>query len=272
MEKKMIITIAIIAVIIVAVGGIAYSLMQNQHKPKDIRTVDDLEGAWIGVQLGTTGDYLVTDDYEATGKATIQRFDTYPQAVMALKDGKIDAIVMDKLPGEIYVSQNEGIKILTDQFADPESYAFALNKSKTTLRDEFNTALATIKANGTIDEIVAYWAVHANGEADPYITSTGTGATIKVATSPDFPPYDTMYGNVFTGIDMDIIRAICNELGYQVQFDSYNFNGVLAAVETGTADVAASGITYTEARAEKMLFTDEYTTSVQVVVVRVVPE
>ena len=258
------------ALVLIAGGiGAAVLLMNNDDGSKEINSLDDLDGARIGVENGTTGDIYVTDEYEVPGKATIYRYDTYPDAIAALKNKKIDAIVMDKAPAEAYVQTNSGIKILETNLNE-EQYGFIFNKSNTALRDDFNTALATLKANGKIAEIENYWldASRIKGNDNPYIQSTGTGATITVATSPDFPPYDAMYGPTYTGIDMDIIRAICNELNLRVEFTQQNFDGVLTAVSTNNVDVGASGITITEERQNNVLFSDYYTTSVQVVVVR----
>ena len=268
MEKKMIVTLVVAVIAVAAIGGVVYAIM-NQSSPKTINSLDDLEGSVIAVQNGTTGDLYAKEVYEDTKKAEVHRYNAYPDAVMDLKNGKVDAIIMDKAPAQAYVASYSGIKILDAKLdTETESYCFIFNLSNSALKNEFNTALATLKGNGTLDNIEAYWANHLDGQADPHITSTGTGATIKVATSPDFPPYDSMYVGKFTGIDMDIIRAICNELNYQVSFVNIDFDGVLTGVSAGTYDVGASGISYTDERATQMLFSDAYTTTEQVVVVR----
>ena len=77
-----------------------------------------------------------------------------------------------------------------------------------------------------------------------------------------------MYGTKFTGIDMDIVRAICNKLNLQVQFINYDFESIINAVEASAIDVGASGFSVTPERATQVLFSDAYTTTEQVVVVR----
>ena len=158
MEKKLMIIITVAVVMLLAIGGVAYVLM-NQHQPKDIKTVDDLNGAWIAVQTGTTGDDYAKDNYEDGGKATVCRYTTYSDAVTDLKNKKVDAIIMDETPAKTFVAKNEGLKILALD-SEKEYYGFAFKKDNTALRDSFNTALATIKANGTYGEIQDYWAAH----------------------------------------------------------------------------------------------------------------
>ena len=74
-----------------------------------IKTVDDLKGKKIGVQLGTTGDIYVTD-YEKDGTATVSRFNKAADAVQALKQSKIDCIVLDEQPAKAFVERNSDIK------------------------------------------------------------------------------------------------------------------------------------------------------------------
>jgi len=75
---------------------------------------DDLSGKKIGVQLGTTGDTLVSD-YEEDGSGTVvERYNKGNDAILALKQGKIDAVVIDVQPAQSFVKTNSELMILTD--------------------------------------------------------------------------------------------------------------------------------------------------------------
>ena len=113
---------------------------------------DDLKGVTVGVQLGTTGDIYVSD-LEADG-TTVERYNKGFEAVQALSQGKIDAVVIDGEPAKTFVSETEGLKILDEAFT-VEEYAIAVKKGNTELLDKVNGALETLKDNGTLDEIVA---------------------------------------------------------------------------------------------------------------------
>lgn len=113
---------------------------------------DELAGVIVGVQLGTTGDIYVSD-LEADG-TTVERYNKGFEAVQALSQGKIDAVVIDEEPAKTFVSQIEGLKILEESFTD-EEYAIAVKKGNTELLDKINVALKTLRENGTLDEIVA---------------------------------------------------------------------------------------------------------------------
>ena len=67
----------------------------------EIKSADDLEGKKIGVQLGTTGDTIATDIKDAT----VERYNKGNDAVMALKQGKIDCVVIDSEPAKKFVEK-----------------------------------------------------------------------------------------------------------------------------------------------------------------------
>lgn len=124
----------------------------------DITCVDDLfaEGAnhTVGVQLSTTGDIYASGDIQDAGYGTVLQFPNGNEAVLALVNGKIDCVIIDNEPAKAYVAANEGLKVLDTSYA-VEDYAAAIAKENTELLEKFNAALAELKADGTIDAIVA---------------------------------------------------------------------------------------------------------------------
>ena len=116
----------------------------------DIKTVDDLAGRKIGVQLATTGDIYCTDDF---GSENVEEYNKGNDAIMALISGKIDAVVIDNEPAKSFVAANEGLKILDTEYVT-EEYAAALNKENTALLEAINGALKELKADGTLDSII----------------------------------------------------------------------------------------------------------------------
>lgn len=118
----------------------------------EIAGPDDLKGVTVGVQLGTTGDIYVSD-LEADG-TTVERYNKGFEAVQALSQGKIDAVVIDGEPAKTFVSETEGLKILDEAFTE-EEYAIAVKKGNDELKEKINDALANLKESGKLDEIVA---------------------------------------------------------------------------------------------------------------------
>ena len=116
----------------------------------DIAGPDDLTGKKIGVQLGTTGD-IYADDIE---DAKVERYNKGFEAVQALTQDKIDAVVIDGEPAKEFVAEADGLKLLDEAFTE-EEYAIAVAKDNDDLLKKMNEALASLKESGKIDEIVA---------------------------------------------------------------------------------------------------------------------
>ena len=102
------------------------------------------------------------------------------------------------------------------------------------------------------------------------------GATLKnvqkagkltIATSPDFPPFESLEGDAVVGIEPDIMKLICDKLGVEAEFVQMDFDSVLIGIQAAKYDCAMSGITVTPDRQKNMLFTDPYYNAAQVIVV-----
>lgn len=119
----------------------------------DIAAKADLAGKTIGVQLGTTGDQYVSDPANVEG-ATVERYSKGFEAVQALTQGKIDAVVIDGEPAKSFVAAaDEGsIKILDEPMTE-EEYAIAISKDNEALLAQVNEILAQMQENGKMAEI-----------------------------------------------------------------------------------------------------------------------
>ena len=116
----------------------------------DIASVDDLAGKLIGVQDATTGHIYCSDDF---GEENVIAYNNGAMAVQALKDGKVDCVVIDQEPAKNFVAVNEGLKILDTEYVT-EDYAIAIAKDNTALKDAINAAMAELKEDGTIQGIL----------------------------------------------------------------------------------------------------------------------
>ena len=116
----------------------------------DIASVDDLTGKLIGVQDAPTGHIYCYDDF---GEENVIAYNSGAMAVQALKDGKVDCVVIDQEPAKNFVAVNEGLKILDTEYVT-EDYAIAVAKENTALKDAINAAMAELKEDGTSQGIL----------------------------------------------------------------------------------------------------------------------
>lgn len=94
-----------------------------------------------------------------------------------------------------------------------------------------------------------------------------TNGKITIATSPDFPPFESLEGGEIVGIEVDIMKLIAADLGVDVVFEQMDFDSVLPGIQAGKFDVGMSGITVTEKRKENADFTMPYFMASQAIVV-----
>ena len=119
-------------------------IIVNKEDPK-VTSVDDLAGKTIGVQLGTTGDIYVTD----VEGATVKQYKSGLEAAMDLKNGKLDAVVLDMLPAANIVEVNEDLDLIKTPFTE-EQYAIAVAKGSTKLVEVINKVISEL--DGKVDE------------------------------------------------------------------------------------------------------------------------
>lgn len=92
---------------------------------------------------------------------------------------------------------------------------------------------------------------------------------LVIATSPDFPPFESLDGNnTVYGIEIDILEAICKDLGVKLKIETMDFESVLNGIKSGKFNVGVSGISVTEKRQKNVLFTLPYCLAAQSIVVK----
>lgn len=89
-----------------------------------------------------------------------------------------------------------------------------------------------------------------------------------LVTEAGFAPYEFYQNGEIVGVDIDIAKEIAKELGKELVVKDVSFDFLINEVKSGKADFAAAGISITDERKKQVDFTDEYTVSNQVVVVK----
>lgn len=250
--------------------GCGKKTVSNEVKPLRVNNADELEGSVIGVQLGTTGD-IYASDYEGDSSGTrIERYNKGNDAIQALKQDKIDAVIIDEEPALAFTAANPELVILEEDFAN-EDYAICVSKSNPTLTASINRALDRLSADGTLISIKKnYTGTDEEKGNFPYTKKDidRPNGTLIVATNATFPPYEYYANGEITGLDIDIMQAICDELGMELVIEDMEFDSIISAVSSGKADAGAAGMTVTEDRLKNIDFTNSYTKAKQVIVVK----
>lgn len=236
---------------------------EQSSQQSSVTCADDLVGKKIGVQIGTTGMTYA----EGVEGATVEKYNKGADAIEALKQGKIDAVLIDASPAKYFVSKNSDIVALDDPFA-VEEYACAVKKGNDELTQQINDALSQLRENGTLNLIEQNWLVDAEYGKHPYESPEGItySGKLVMATNAEFPPYELKEEGEIVGFDVDMMRAVCDILGKELVIDDMAFDSVIAAVDSGKADVGVAGMTVTEDRLKNVNFSDSYTEASQVII------
>jgi len=253
-----------LAFILVLAFFIPFAGCQNTNV--SIKSVDDLEGKKIGVQLGTTGD-IYAEDIKG---ATIERFQNGAAAVLALRQKNIDAVIIDDQPAKVFASMNSDIVVLDEPFT-VEDYAICVSKDNPDLTAMMNKAIGELKADGTLQKILDHYIGQVPGSStyeSPPGTAYPNGKLIMV-TNAEFPPYEFFADDeTIVGVDPSFAKAICDKMGYDLEIIHIEFSSIITEVLTGRADFGAAGMTITDDRLKNIDFTDPYVTASQVVIIR----
>ena len=245
----------------------------SEASTQAIQTLDDLNGKTVGVQLGTTGDLLMSEEVgegeDKLGIAGVEQYNKAADAVQALLTNKIDAVCIDDQVAKNFVAANpDELTTLDTAFAE-ESYAIAVSKDNPDLTEQLNGAIAELKEDGTLDAILDKYIAKVEG-ATGYVSPEGTeypNGTLVMATNATFDPYEYIENGEIVGIDAEFAKALCDKLGYDLEIEDMEFDSIIAAVNSGKADFGMAGMTVTPERQEQIDFTDTYCTAAQNIIV-----
>lgn len=225
-----------------------------------IKSVEQLKTEKLAAQRGTVGQFLAEDLLGEKKAELLTTYEKYVDAVMALRQKKIKAVVMDEMPAKRFLNQVDGLAIMEEPLS-VENYAIGFRKGNAELLEKVNKALAEIKADGTLAKIFERYSTDDYLSVDPKSIDFNKGAKggkLVVGTEAGFAPYELKIGSGFIGIDVEMCSAIAKKLDRELVIENMNFDALPMAVSTNKVDMICAGITVTEERKQNMDFSDDY--------------
>ena len=138
----------------------------------DIASVDDLADAIVGVQDGTSQQDYAEDETDASD---VRGFPEGPNAIQALVTEQVDAVLIDQATAVLAVEEQDGIEIV-EEIPTDVFFGFAVAPNNDGLREAMNEALATLKEDGTIEEL---YAKYFDGAKPPEEVLNGTNELLS---------------------------------------------------------------------------------------------
>ena len=253
--------------IVLLAAALALVAITGCKKSKvDIKGVSDLAGKKIGVQTGTTGELFVMDEVE---NATVVSFKSGIDAALDLKNGAIDCVVLDELPAQEIVKKNPSLKIIRDPYfaENKEEYAIAVKKGNSALLSKIDETINAMKKNGDYEKLVNAF-MPADGNIQIPASEATSGATVVLGTNAAFPPFEYVEGKKIVGFDITMGERIAKTAGMKLEVLDMAFDSLIPALQAGTIDFIAAGMSVTEERKKNVDFSVPYFASEQVIIVR----
>lgn len=245
-------------------------------KTNTISSYSQLKGKTVGVKNGTASQRFlekIKDKY----KFNLKTFDTTDLTYNSLNSGSIDAMMDDQPVIEYAIKQGQNLKISMKGEA-VGSFAFGVKKGSKYeyLVTEFNEALAQMKKDGSLDKIISKWTGSTKATSSTPETTTPAGkkatpvkAKYTIASDSSFAPFVFQdSNNKYTGIDMDLIKAIAKDQDFTIEITNPGFDAALNAVQSGQADGMIAGMSVTDARKETFDFSEPYYTANAILAVK----
>ncbi|MGS1118027.1 transporter substrate-binding domain-containing protein [Castellaniella sp. UC4442_H9] len=131
----------------------AGGLVVLTKKNSSIKTLKDLDGKRVTVQVGTKSVNYLQEHYPLVHRVEVEK----NQEMFNLVDiGRADAAVTGKPAAKLFAQKNPTFTVLDEQITT-EEYGIAVSKQEPKLTQEFNAALKAIKADGTYQKLVEKW-------------------------------------------------------------------------------------------------------------------
>ncbi|RSJ31355.1 ABC transporter substrate-binding protein/permease [Streptococcus gordonii] len=247
------------------------------RKENTISKYEQLKVKKVGVKTGTAAQRFLEKNKDKYGY-TLKTFDTGDLMYNSLSAGDVDAVMDDQPVIEYAINQGQNLKISMKGEA-VGSFAFGVKKGSKHehLVTEFNEALAQMKEDGSLEEIINKWTT-SKGSSDSAVPETFTPAGQKatptkdkyiIASDSSFAPFVFQDdSNQYTGIDMELIKAIAKDQGFTVEVTNPGFDAAINSVQTGQADGIIAGMSVTDARKKTFDYSDPYYTANSILAVK----
>ena len=242
-------------------GGVVLAVLRDAQAAQATEKPDapadsfaQMSGKRIGVQVGTTSGEQVQANIP---DAKLLYYNNQTDLLTALRAGKIDAWGSDETVPKFLMKENDDLMLL-DGYLDTFDLAAMFPKTDMgqTLRDQYSAFVEGLWADGTMAALDDIWfgTDEEKRTVMDYESLPAPNGTLRMALDTSILPFAYVKDNRVVGYDVDLAARFCEAYGYGLKVMPMDFGGVIGALQSGKADLAACGITITEERKESVLF------------------
>ena len=228
-----------------------------------IKSESSLKTARVAVQEGASDITLVRETIKTEA---VLPFLTLEELNTVFAKRRADAAVLDAMQAESFVKANKGKYKILGKPLSRQQYGLVFNKDETKLAAAVNKVIENFKMSGALQKSRTEH-FDALNAIPPARSNEHDGKPFIVCLESSFAPFVLMNRNQLVGMDIEIAKEIARELKRPLRIKIVPFTEVLPLVESGSADMGASGISITPERKKTVLFSLPYAKTVRRVLV-----
>jgi len=249
----------VLSVLMIITAGLFTTFAAEEKEIPEYEKLSDLNGERIGVVLGSVQEGWTK---ELLPDSPIFYYDNFANMGEALHGNKIDGFIVSTTTYPDLKKAYPDITMLDNELVGSSDMVLAVSKGKAQLYNELNEYLESLKADGSMDKLVYKWMDSGMSEEElgnfDYAELPDINGRLKAGIFISSAPLNYEYMGKPSGIENELLYSFCKEKGYALDYDNTGLASILSGLSTGTYDIGASRLTYTEERAESALLTTEY--------------
>lgn len=236
-----------------SIGSTLLARKEHLAEERTLSSISDMRGKRVAVLLGSTCEHFMAKRHP---EIELLRMDNISDMMQSLKQGRCEGLI-ESTPLYKAMVQTDSSLVCSDTLFT-EKIAIGFSKERTALRDEFNTFLKDIRANGEYDEIYDRWMVQGDNSAMPDIDLPQTGSPFRVGFLIGSPPFVFIRDGQYCGMEIELVMRFAKKKGHPVEFSNLSFGSLIPALVSGKIDMIAACLAITEERSKNVAFADSH--------------
>lgn len=218
-------------------------------------SMKDMENAKIGVILGSSGDFYITDHFP---NAEVLRYETTADQMIAMDTKKVDFVVVDKIQYLALHSEKQQYEVFMDSLIS-EPLAMAFGKESEDLVLHYNQFLKELKESGELERILHKWATQGENAPMPDLSAIPrNGKVLKAAATGTWELFDFMREGKNVGLDIEITERFAAYVGRPVEYLNVTYSSMVPALMSGMCEMLGCSMEVTEEKKKQVLYPDPY--------------
>lgn len=257
MRKQSRRTDTVIVIVLIAIVAFTFLSVHTRDNTSEAQSepipIEQCNGKRLGAMPGSLAEDIIRECFP---DSPISYYTDTPELYTALVRGKIDGFVSSRIILDQLTKAHNDITWFPQVLHTGYRYlGFAKTAKGEKLRAQMDEMLLEYQDDGTMEALENNW--YGDDESlknIDYSGLTGINGTLKVGISATDEPYNYYKGEKLTGFNVDLVTRFARRYGYALEYTDTNPPSLLIGMSTGKFDMLAFAISYTEERAQTMLF------------------